>query len=235
MDKVGLASEYMLASESAKKNYNLGSNKEIKAEISVLKRGIKGIKKLEDAQTEIRNKFAFQRAQLFIESDSARDIHKRLEDVINQKFAELSSSTKLSSAKELHKAQRVLRKEFENEGSIVRTGIKKRILNDTPNRAPEIAGRDTTDLLTDELNSEFEVEQRVVQRLKSLIENSSSDQLSDRVDKYLKEQQFAGVTPKKSAERVWGALNQVRTMFAVADPNRTRVDWLLKKLEFRTI
>ncbi len=234
IDKVGLANEYMLASESARKNYNLGSRREITAEIKQLRKGIKGIKKLEDAQTEIRNKFAFERAQLFLDSDSAKDIHSRLEAIINQKFAELSATPSLGNTKRLHKAHRALRTEFENEGSIVRTGIGKRILNDSLNSPTEIVGRSTRDLLADENYLEGEIEERVVRRLKTLVENSSNDQLSDEVDKYFKKQQFAGASPKKSAEKVWGALNQVRDRFSVTDPNRVRVDWLLRKLEFRT-
>ncbi len=233
---LGLGEQFIDAHEKSKKEYGLETRQQMKVGIEESQKDLNEITSAEQAKIKIRSKYSKARAEVFLENDTAKDVHRQVNSEIRDQidmFGDIDNLNK-DQLDEAAKLVERLREQFVREGRRERTGKMARVLDSDPER--NVPFGDVTPAQLDKYEKEINARITVIveRRAAEIIAEHSNDDLIAQVDLYVKKAQFAGKTPREASREVYQAFVKLKNKLNPNDRKRSALSLGLSRLRYVT-
>lgn len=193
----GWGEEYSNAYKRAGKNYGVSRKEDIQKAIENSKDEINTIDKAEKAKSKIQKKYAEQRQAVFNKNDIAKLIHAEIQKNIGKKLNDINRYNRVPKNFEEFKSTQKMIVEAQNQFT---EGVN----------SADMGTMSASELKKYQFDMEAQLDGVLEKFLKSEIERTSQDNLSDQILKHIKQAEFAGISKTDAMRRVYNTFVKIK-------------------------
>lgn len=226
LGKWSIGSENVLAYETAAKKYGIKGSEAIKAELKLAKKDLKAVTGLENKKVKIKSAFSESRGDIFLDNETAQLVQEKIKSVIVKRTADLASGGTIQGYKDLRKLSGEIQTQFIQEGVNQSSGERRDV---------DFLGMQAEDFdkLDDFINQR--IAELLEEKYERVIRNNDPSNLELAITKYFKKREFAGMTKKESAEKVYQTFMKIKEGLPSEDAKAIALGKILRNVQYLTV
>ncbi len=214
--RTGKGEDYWLAYQKSVKEFGVKDKDKFKSEIKITGRQLEQVKDLAGSKEKIREQHKEARQNVLLDNKVARGIDVFIQKQMVERMVAIEkdlTKLKLSELKEARTMATAFKELYEKE-----------IGGDRP--------AELDDITQFEQNLETRIQELVERRIERLISETPADEISGKVEIWMKKKDFAGASQRESAKSVYNAFMKVKEKLSTQDKKYIELEAALSTFKY---